>query len=192
MLLQDIQHLETCVGVDVKIFYSSVVVALVGIVILFAFNGENEYAGFGELCLVVSLLGLIWCDITSILGVCRSLQCMCSRQQAGRSQLTSDDAKFVVGMRGCRYICKKKAYINIGVIPGGGEMGSFNPFGSSPFWVPFHPKTEDVTNIIPAIRAQQDFSARGGGRVVGVAAGNADPTLVQLATPKDAPSITLA
>ena len=89
-------------------------------------------------------------------------------------------------MHDCRYIYNKKAYINIGVIPGGGENGAFNPLGSSPFWVPFHPKAEDVTNIIPAIRAQQDLSARGGGgRVVGVAvAANTDATLVHLAQPE--------
>ena len=88
-------------------------------------------------------------------------------------------------MHDCSYICKKKAYIHIGVIPGGGEMGAFNPFGSSPFWVPFHPKTEDVTNIIPAIRAQQDLSARGGGgHVVGFATASNAATLVQLAKPE--------
>ena len=83
----------------------------------------------------------------------------------------------------CRFIWNKKAYINIGVVPGGGENGAFNPFGSSPFWIPFHPKMEDITNIIPAIRAQQYFSARSGGRLVG-APSNDEVAMVQLAIPQ--------
>ena len=46
--------------------------------------------------------------------------------------------------------------INVGVNPGGGENGTLNPRGSSPFWVPFKPQTNDVTKIIPQIRAQME------------------------------------
>ena len=61
------------------------------------------------------------------------------------------------------YICQKHAIINIGVDPGGGEWGAFNPLGSSPFWVPFKPQTSDVSQIIPRIRAQMERVRLGGG-----------------------------
>ena len=56
----------------------------------------------------------------------------------------------------CSQFCSKAAIINVGVNPGGGENGTLNPRGSSPFWVPFKPQTTDVAEIIPQIRAQME------------------------------------
>ena len=176
MLLKDIQHLETAVGVNANIFYLSMGMAVGGIV---CYMSLLSAAGDG--LLFFSVLLLIWCDIhfDSESALSSTVQL---RVAAGRSAGLTSQA-MLWSECAYRFIWKKKAYINIGVVPGGGENGGFNPFGSSPFWVPFHPKTEDVTNIIPAIRAQQDHSARGRGRVAGVAS-SGDATLVQLAMPE--------
>ena len=57
MLLKDIQHLETCVGVNVRIFYLSLVMGFVGMIL--PQYGTDETLLAGPVCLLISMLLLI-------------------------------------------------------------------------------------------------------------------------------------
>ena len=72
MLLKDIQNLEVAVGVNVHIFYLSMVFAVAGIVL-------------SVVCVFFSLVLLLWCETHSI----SSLWFTSGVQRAGQFWLTS-------------------------------------------------------------------------------------------------------
>ena len=60
MLLKDIQHLETCVGGNVTIFYLALFMAISGMVSQIIL--PEFYPNAGLPSLAFALLLLIWCD----------------------------------------------------------------------------------------------------------------------------------